>query len=57
MKNKHGMTGKQNALKEVKADAQIQIRVTSDFKRKLQEKANDQGISLSALIIKALEQI
>lgn len=49
------MTGKKNALKEVKADTTIQIRVTAEFKKKLQEKASKNGVKLSSLIISALE--
>lgn len=54
--NKHGMCGKKNAQKEIKATAQIQIRVTEELKQRIRQCANDRQMTISEFILSAVEQ-
>lgn len=54
--NKHGMCGKKNAQKEIKATAQIQIRVTEELKQRIRQCANDRQMTISEFILSAIEQ-
>ncbi|WP_257211066.1 DUF1778 domain-containing protein [Erwinia amylovora] len=52
----HGMTGKRNAVKEKTASAQLQIRLRPDDKRTCAALADAAGLTLSAWVLKAMEE-
>lgn len=57
MKQPHGNTGKQNALRgKAPLDARIAIRITSEARQQAQAAADAQGIKLSQWFAQAIAE-
>lgn len=54
--NKHGMCGKKNAQKEIRATAKIQIRVTEELKQRIRQCANDRQMTISEFVLFSIEK-